>query len=149
ANLIVLLCDATCLERGLHLLKQVLSLPAVHDRGTPVILCVNLWDEARKKGIETDLSLLQDVLQIPVLPSCARSKKDLDHLRQVIRETSGQRFCYDCLDFSPRQLAAEAVRFTRPDYRRREEIIDRLVTGPVLGPLIMLLLLFGVFWLSM
>ena len=149
ANLIVLLCDATCLERGLHLLKQVLALPAVHDRGTPVILCVNLWDEARKKGIETDLSLLQDVLQIPVLPSCARSKKDLDHLRQVIRETSGQRFCYDCLDFSPRQLAAEAVRFTRPDYRRREEIIDRLVTGPVLGPLIMLLLLFGVFWLSM
>ena len=149
AKMTVVVCDATCLERGLHLLKQLLALEQVKDSGMPVILCVNLCDEAAKKGIEIDFSLLRDVLQIPVAATCARCQENLTELKQMIREADGERFPYDCLDFSPKQLAKEAVLYTNDHYRRREEILDRLATGRVSGALIMLALLFGVFWLSM
>ena len=149
AQTTIVICDATCLERGLYLLKQILSLDHVKDTGMPVILCVNLWDEARRKGIDIDISLLQDVLQIPVIPICARSRKDLNALKQAIRSTDGERFSYDCLDFSPKQLAGEAVTYSERSCRKQEEFLDRLTTGPVTGILIMLLLLLGIFWISM
>lgn len=149
ADITMVVCDGTCLERGLHLLKQIVSLDHIRDSGTPLILCVNLCDEARKKGIEIDFELLQDVLQIPVICCCARCASSFREIRGALRDSVGQRFSYDCLDFCPKQLAAETVRYTRPNYRRREELIDRIVTGPVTGGIIMFLMLLGVFWLTL
>lgn len=149
ADMAMIVCDGTCLERGLHLLKQIVSLDYVKESGAPLILCVNLCDEARKKGIEIDFELLQDVLQIPVICCCARCSSSLREIRRTLLDTVGQHFSYDCLDFCPKQLAAETVRYTRPNYRRKEELIDRIVTGPVTGGLIMFLMLLGVFWLTM
>lgn len=108
-RIIITVCDATCLERGLHLLKQIVSLHAVKEQGTPVILCVNLCDEAEKKGIRIDFSLLEDVLQIPVVPVCARRSPDLNRLKQVVSQADGTACSYDCLDFSPKDLAEAAV----------------------------------------
>ncbi len=149
ADLIAVVCDATCLERGLHLLSQITRLDFVRDQGLPIVLCVNLCDEAGKKGISIDFSLLEDVLQIPVVPCCARCACTLQAIRQSIFDAWGQRFSYDCLDFSPKALAAESVSYSRTDYRAREEAIDRLVTGPISGKLIMAGLLLLVFWITM
>lgn len=149
ADITMVVCDATCLERGLHLLKQILSLDYVKDTGTPIILCVNLCDEAEKKGITIDFDLLQDVLQIPVLCCCARKPAALEKIRQTIREVQETLFGYDCLDFNPKLLAQETVRYEKPNYRKREEMIDRIVTGPVTGGLLLFLLLLGVFWLTL
>ena len=149
ADAVVVVCDATCVERGLHLLKQILSLETIKDHGIPLVLCVNLCDEARKKGIEIDFDLLKDVLQIPVISCCARCAGDLTSLKQTIFQCNGTKGCYDCLDFSPKRLAAETVRYTRTNYRKREEAIDRIVTGRFTGTGIMVLLLLGVFWLTM
>lgn len=149
ADTVVVVCDATCMERGLHLLKQILSLDPIKDLGIPLVLCINLCDEARKKGIEIDFELLKDVLQIPVVSCCARCAGDLVQLKEAILSCCGKAGRYDCLDFSPKRLAAETVRYTRTDYRKREETIDRIVTGRFTGTLIMVLLLLGVFWLTM
>lgn len=149
ADLIMLVCDGTCIERGLHLLKQILSLNQVKESGTPVILCVNLCDEADKKGIVIDLELLQDVLQLPVIRCCARCADSLKYIRHVLSETCGQRLSYDCLDFNPKALAQAIVRYTRTDYRKREEWMDRLVTGPFTGKVLMFTMLLGVFWLTL
>ena len=57
----VIVVDATCLERNLNLVLQILEM-------TPnVILCVNLLDEAKKKSIKVDLSALSKILGIPVV----------------------------------------------------------------------------------
>ena len=57
----IVVLDATCLERNLNLVFQVLEL-------TPnVIVCVNLLDEAKKKKIKIDLNLLSDELGVPVV----------------------------------------------------------------------------------
>ncbi len=148
ADVIVVVCDATCPERGLRLLKQIVETDYVRDHGVPLILCVNLCDEARKKGVSIDFGLLQDVLQFPVVPCCARSAEDLRRLRETICAAAKTKGCYDCLDFSPKQLVRETVRYTRVDYRKREEIIDRIVTGRFTGSLIMIVLLLGLFWLT-
>ncbi len=149
ADVIVAVCDATCLERGLYLLSQITRLDCVRDHGLPLVLCINLCDEAEKKGISIDFSLLQDVLQIPVVPCCARRSCTFHEIRQAIFDASSQKFSYDCLDFSPKLLAAETVSYSRTDYRARDELIDRIVTGPVSGKIIMAGLLMLIFWLTM
>ncbi len=149
ADLVMVVCDATCMERGLHLMKQILALDYIRDNGTPLILCVNLCDEAGKKGICIDFSLLQDVLQIPVLSCCARSSSDLTQVKHTIHEAISTKGSYDCLDFSPKSLADETVQYTKANYRQRQQRIDRLVTGPYTGGILMVLLLMGVFWLTM
>lgn len=149
ADMILLVCDGTCLERGLHLLKQIVSLDQVRSAGTPLVLCVNLCDEAKKKGIEIDFELLQDVLQSPVLCCCARCGDSLDLIRQTLSDSYKVHCSYDCLDFDPKLLAEETTRYTKPHYRKREEFIDRIATGPITGGLIMFLMLLGVFWLTL
>lgn len=61
SNLCVVVVDATCLERNLNLVLQILEM-------TPnVIVCVNLLDEAKKKSINVDLNLLSEILGVPVI----------------------------------------------------------------------------------
>ncbi len=71
---VVVVCDACCLERNLHLVLQIMELTS------RVLLCVNLLDEAEKKGICTDLSNLEEKLGIPVVGIIARSRIGLDAL---------------------------------------------------------------------
>ncbi len=66
ANAVVVVCDATSLERTLVLALQVRSV-------TPnLIVCVNLLDEARRKRITVDLPELQVQLGVPVVGVTAR-----------------------------------------------------------------------------
>ena len=74
----VVVVDGTCLERNLNLVYQVLEI-------TPkVVVCVNLLDEAKKKGIEIDLDKLSFELGVPVVGTIARKKKTLKNLMQAI-----------------------------------------------------------------
>jgi ferrous iron transport protein B len=67
ADLIINVVDATNLERNLYLTLQIL------EQKKPVILALNMWDEARHTGIDIDLKKLEQDLQIPVVPTVALS----------------------------------------------------------------------------
>lgn len=71
---VVVVCDATCLERNLNLVLQVLEITS------NVIVCVNLMDEAKRKGICIDLGALSRELGVPVVGTAARRKKSLSAL---------------------------------------------------------------------
>ena len=110
----VVVCDATCLERGLNLLLQVLEITG------RTVLCLNLMDEARKKQIHIDQKLLSQKLGIPVVCMTARDKKGLEELLSAIREVSGK----DLLPLPPHlprdmkpvvQNLAEALRPLLPE----------------------------------
>lgn len=74
----VIVVDATCLERNLNLVYQIMEI-------TPnIVLCVNLLDEAKKKGIKIDLKKLEKILGIPVVGTIARKKKTLNKLLETI-----------------------------------------------------------------
>ena len=74
----VAVCDATCLERNLNLVLQILEVTG------SVVVCVNLMDEAEKKGISVDIDALQKELGVPVIPMAARSGKGFDALKEAV-----------------------------------------------------------------
>jgi len=80
---VAVVCDATCLERNLNLVLQTLEI-------TPrVVVCVNLMDEARRKGIRVDLALLSERLGVPVVGTVARKKKSLCTLLDALDAVTG------------------------------------------------------------
>ena len=80
ASVTLVVADATCLARNLALVLQVL------ETCWPVVVCVNLLDEAAKKHIQVDLTALQDRLGCPVVGASARDGYGLAALRGVLEE---------------------------------------------------------------
>lgn len=80
---IVVVCDASCLERNLNLVLQTLEI------SSQVVLCINLMDEARKKGIHINHRLLSQKLGIPVVPTVARNQKSLKALCRAVGQITG------------------------------------------------------------
>lgn len=74
----VVVVDATCLERNLNLVLQVLEITA------KTVVCVNLMDEAHRKGLDINADRLTLELGVPAIPCVARSGKGLDTLRDAI-----------------------------------------------------------------
>ena len=86
ADGVVVVCDATCLERNLNLVLQTMEIT---DR---VVVCVNLMDEAKKKNIRIDFDQLAENLGVPVVGASARSRKGLDELMDTAaRVVAGDR----------------------------------------------------------
>lgn len=77
---IVVVADATALERNLNLALQVMEIT------NKVVLCVNLMDEARRKGIEVDLRSLSKDLGIPCVGTVARTGEGLSDLMRTVSE---------------------------------------------------------------
>jgi len=78
----VVVCDATLLERNLNLLLQICeAVPKT-------ILCINLIDEAKKKGIYIDEIALQKAIGIPVVTTTARDKIGFTALSDTIIKTA-------------------------------------------------------------
>ena len=74
----VIVIDATCLERNLNLVFQIMEITQ------NVIVCVNLLDEAKKKKIKIDLNKLSKELGVPVVGTIARKKKTLNNLMEKV-----------------------------------------------------------------
>ncbi|MBS5118857.1 MAG: ferrous iron transporter B [Clostridium sp.] len=162
-DFLLVVCDATCLERGLYLLSQAAGLLEHREEAGPMpqaVLCVNLCDEAEKKGIQIDFKALERSLGIPVSPCCGRTDRGLLPLKKLLASLTASCPCacascslsapYGKLPsaFSPKDLAAQAVTYTKEHYRKREERLDRILTGPFTGTAVMVLLLLGIFWLT-
>ena len=75
---VVVVVDATCLERNLNLVLQILEIT------DKVVVCVNLLDEAAKKKIEVNIKQLSQCLGVPVVGMCAKSGKGIKQLKEVV-----------------------------------------------------------------
>lgn len=75
---IIVVLDATCLERNLNLALQILEV------NKKAVICVNLLDEATKKGIQIDLDELSLYLGVPVVGTAARSGEGLYELKDAV-----------------------------------------------------------------
>jgi ferrous iron transport protein B len=79
-DVIVNVVDATHLERNLYLALQLL------ERKMPVLVALNLWDEARHKGISIDVDRLQNILGVSVVPTSALTGEGIDILMDRISQ---------------------------------------------------------------
>ncbi|NMB11563.1 MAG: iron transporter FeoB [Firmicutes bacterium] len=82
----VVIVDATCLERNLNLVLQVLEITA------KVVVCLNLIDEAERKGLWIDVDQLADELGVPVVPTAARSGRGMALLKNWISAIAAGEF---------------------------------------------------------
>lgn len=77
-DVVVAVCDASALERGLTLVLQIM------EAAENVIVCVNLMDEAERKHIRIDLCALSEKLGVPVVGVTARDKRSLRRLTHAL-----------------------------------------------------------------
>lgn len=78
----VIIVDATCIERNLNLVLQTIEIT------DKVIVCVNLMDEAKRKGIAIDLIKLSLLLGVPIIGTCANKGEGLRGLVDSIYNVS-------------------------------------------------------------
>lgn len=71
---VAVVCDATCLERNLNLVLQVLEV------APRAVVCLNLMDEAAKKRIQIDTNKLSERLGVPVISTIARKRRSVNNL---------------------------------------------------------------------
>ncbi len=159
ADVTVIVCDATSLARNLNLVLQTLEITG------RAVLCLNLMDEAKRLGISINVRKLSERLCVPVVPMCARSGKGFSDLLEQIRlmakkkealplsipqtdTTDSERDAgADIFDFAD-AICAEVVTFGDGRSGLRQVKLDRLLTGPLTGIPLMILLLLFVLWLT-
>ncbi len=164
ADCVVLLADATCLERNLNLSLQTMELT---DKS---LLCINLMDEANRKGFVLDVCRLEKELGIPVVRTSANTGNGLDALKEKLRN-----LCDGFLFVHPTKTLQQKTEFwnitcgvqsdqisavfgkkakelaklcivAKPE--TKEHLLDRFVLGRWTGRLILLGLLLVIFWLT-
>ena len=156
ADAYIVVCDGTSLNRSLPLALQIMA------RQGRVVICVNLLDEAARRGIRVDTAALSRALGVPVLGTAARSKKGIDRvLRAAAELADGPAPAPFQLDRGPaeseaeachrlaRALCREAVQGAEKGQLERRHRLDALLTGRLLGLPLMGLLLGLVFFLTL
>ena len=73
-DVIINVIDATNLERNLNLTLELMP------RNIPLIIALNMWDDTLHKGIEIDARKLEEILQVPVVPTCALTGEGIKEL---------------------------------------------------------------------
>ncbi|WP_326910620.1 ferrous iron transporter B [Sedimentibacter sp. MB31-C6] len=107
---IVVVADATCLERNLNLVFQIMEL------SPKVILCINLIDEARNKNISLKKDDLEKELGIPIVLTAARSGEGMEDLKRVIEDIA-----VNNIEYKP-----NIIRYDNEIENKLEEIIPVL-----------------------
>jgi len=83
-DITVVITDATCLERNLNLVLQTIEITK------NVIVCVNLMDEAKRKGIKIDLKKLSQLLGVKVVGTSANTEEGIEQLKEEFYKNINQ-----------------------------------------------------------
>ena len=130
-DVVVIVADATCLERNLNLALQVLQV------SNRAVLCLNLMDEAKRNGLQVDDRRLARDLGVPVVPTSARQGEGLDALLAAVADVAtGRTVCqpYRVKSQSPAMQAAVEELVTQieavfPDLPNARWVAIRLLDG--------------------
>lgn len=154
-DLVLVVLDATNLSRNLALLGEL------QETGLPVVAGLNMVDLAQRRGLSFDLKRMAKVLGVPVVPLVARQGRGLPELRVVLDRRLGrdaepdppspQRLMPG--DFPSYEDWAERVMEACTSGRSAgsaidafTERLDRAFTHPLLGTLVFLGVMTGLFW---
>ncbi|NLP29598.1 MAG: ferrous iron transporter B [Clostridiales bacterium] len=154
-DVIVIVVDATCMERNLNLVLQII------EAFSNSIVCINLLDEAKKKKIEIDQEALSELLGVPVVGIVARSKINLDKLKEQIYLSANRKepIIRKKLHLSEEEttktinkakdIYRKCVKVKKQDYDVLDRRLDKIVTSKKFGFAIMMLLLSLIFWITL
>ena len=81
-DLVINVVDATNLERNLNLTLQLL------EKGTPIVVALNMWDDVGHRGIHIDVGRLEELLGVPVIPTVAITGQGIKELVESVSRAS-------------------------------------------------------------
>ena len=156
-KLVLLVLDATNLERNLFLASEILEL------NIPTVVALNLIDAADAANIRIDIESLKTKLSCPVVPVSARTGTGLAELRRTLNDVLSRRLsaethghcsctvgCDGCTFAARYHWAGRVVHDTvhHPvDHGRTGNTIDRVITKPLTGIITFLVVMLAVFYL--
>lgn len=108
ADAVVVVCDATCLERNMNLVLQTIEITG------NVVVCVNLMDEAAHKGVHVDLAGISRQLGVPVVSAAARDGKGLDEIMRAVADLLDGQFAGTPIQIRYAKPIREAVDILAP-----------------------------------
>jgi ferrous iron transport protein B len=88
-SVVVNVVDATNLERNLNLSLELLK------KDIPVIIALNLWDEAKHIGITIDVEMLEHILGIPIVATVAITGEGIKELVTRLKEARKGKYTFD------------------------------------------------------
>ena len=139
-DVVVVVLDATCLERNLPLVFQVTQIRS------NVVVCVNLLDEAEKKGICINTDVMEKIFDLPVIPMKARKGIGINELKEAVY-ISDKREAYTC-PITPEEVYTQSVKDCRDFRDNIDRKIDNVVMSRKYGIPIMLLLMALLLWIT-
>ena len=147
---VIVVMDCNTLERGLCYTLEVLA------QQKNAVLCLNMWDEAVKTGLEIDSDALSLALGIPVIKTSASRKEGLDKLKNTIMSIcQNDEICspkMELFSHSSQTLAEKSRQIAQKCIRRqnsqRQSRLDKVLTSKLTGIPIMLLLMCLLLWIT-
>lgn len=139
---VVVVLDGCCLERSLSFTLSVMSMS---DR---VVACVNLCDEAERRGIAIDFVKLESMLGVPVVKCAARNGEGLDVLKKRLESVLENGVSRSACSLTASEIYGECVRVTG-DPTERDRRLDRIFTGRYTAMPIAALVLALVFFITL
>lgn len=144
AELVINVVDATNLERNLFLTLELL------ESKKPMIIVLNMWDEAERSGIDIDVKGLEEHLQVPVVATVALTGEGIKDLVSRMNEAHTPR---ETKMLSEEEKWIEIGRITRDVQKvthKHPGFWDRFSEAtikPATGTPIALMVIFATFWM--
>jgi ferrous iron transport protein B len=82
SDLIINIIDSTNLERNLYLTLELIK------ENIPIVVALNMQDEAKHRGIQIDYEKLEQILKVPVVPTCALTGEGIKNLVERIKDAA-------------------------------------------------------------
>ena len=155
SHAVIVVCDATCLERNLNLCLQIMEICP------NVLVCVNLLDQAKRRHIKVDLEKLSQELGVRVIGTIGHKNKSvkaiLSALDEVITESKNAAKTLKTTAFGgsvyttiekAEKIAKKVVTHKENSKNSFDRWLDSLLTSKAIGYPVMLLLLCFIFWIT-
>ncbi|MGQ9512715.1 FeoB small GTPase domain-containing protein [Thermodesulfitimonas sp.] len=136
-DIVINVVDATNLERNLYLTLELIA------RQVPLIVALNLWDEAQHKGIVIDVPKLETLLGVPVVPMAAIRGEGIKQLVARLPEARSGTVTWQTTDeryATVGRIVRQVQRVTHRHHTLLEQLEDLSVmplTGFILGGLVL------------
>jgi len=140
-DIVINVVDATNLERNLYLTLELIA------RQVPLVVALNLWDEAQHKGIAIDVPQLEACLGVPVVPTAAIRGEGIRNLLARLSEARRGNITWQTTDeryATVGRIVRQVQQVTHRHHTVLEQLED-LSVMPLAGFILGGLVLFGAF----
>jgi ferrous iron transport protein B len=141
-DIVINVANAINLERNLYLTLQLL------EKGIPMVVALNLWDDTKHRGVDIDLEKLRQLLGVPVIPTVAVTGQGIKELVENIPSAVAPHHPASTRDerwAAIGQIIEQVQHISHRHHTWRERLADASVK-PLSGGFLALAILFAAFF---